>query len=777
MNVEMSLLVLFIVGFIFPIEMQAHCIGAGYEQQMPVRGVTLPKVSISSGISEIALGDTTTFQATANVDKTKGGQAFFLWCAKEGRFQYDSNFPDYSGIKYTAPVVSTNNRIKIFVIVGDGLGYVGSDIVYVDIASEVGGIQSDLLSGDVKIVFDPSDNLNIPGSITINGQPVQADWSVDDIAFNIYGITGKTFETFWQPVKLEVHDAKGQEIYSGCFPFKDVCAGRWYTRPVMKLWKEGLVQGYGEGKLGIFGPYNPALRAELVAVVVRALEQGNTPEPLTEPPFADVSIDDWFAVYVQYAKDTGFMEGCGVVKTHFCPGDPISRAAGTKVVVAAFLKDILAAFENGEQPASLFPDVTDPDEWFYPYVYAAQAKNVVHGYTDGYFKPGQAMTRADMAKVVCIAAFGPRECSEMGEKDRPYVFAVMPNTATLNESTVFTVEGFNLPEETAFWIGECENVTPLSGGTPEQRQFECTTSHTAGIKNGVVKDKSGGTELVAFTVEVTEAQPNITVTSVSPLTVTLNQATVFTVVGTNLPDSTAFWIGECEGVTLLSGGTPEQRQFQCTPSWTTGVKEGVVKDQSGGTELFNFTVTVQEEGSTCTTPSVTSVSPLTVTLNERTTFTVSGSCLPDTTAFFIHQCAEQVSLGGTAEQRQFECTPSYEAGVKEGVVKNQPDGTELLNFNVTVQEKTSDCMPSVNSVSPLTATLDETTTFTVYGDCLPDTTAFFFGECAGMTELGGTDSERQFRCTPSYTPGIKDDGVVKDKSGGMVLHSFTVEVY
>jgi len=41
---------------------------------------------------------------------------------------------------------------------------------------------------------------------------------------------------------------------------------------------------------------------------------------------------------------------------------------------------------------------------------------------------------------------------------------------------MFTVEGLNLPETTAFWMGECENVTTIAGGTTEERQFECTTT-------------------------------------------------------------------------------------------------------------------------------------------------------------------------------------------------------------------------------------------------------------------------------------------------------------
>jgi hypothetical protein len=81
------------------------------------------------------------------------------------------------------------------------------------------------------------------------------------------------------------------------------------------------------------------------------------------------------------------------------------------------------------------------------------------------------------------------------------------------------------------------------------------------------------------------------VSSVSPLTATLNTPTTFTVEGTSLPSTLALWIAECEGLTGLTAG-PTEATFECSPSYTTGDKDGVVKDEPGGTELFSFTLTV-----------------------------------------------------------------------------------------------------------------------------------------------------------------------------------------
>jgi surface antigen len=87
------------------------------------------------------------------------------------------------------------------------------------------------------------------------------------------------------------------------------------------------------------------------------------------------------------------------------------------------------------------------------------------------------------------------------------------------------------------------------------------------------------------------------ISSVSPTTVTWNQKTTFTVKGTNLTDGLAFWIAECagSGTTLypLPGGTSTSRTFSCTPMYTKGVKDGVIKDKANGTTLYNFKVTVK----------------------------------------------------------------------------------------------------------------------------------------------------------------------------------------
>ena len=342
------------------------------------------------------------------------------------------------------------------------------------------------------------------------------------------------------------------------------------------------------------------------------------------------------------------------------------------------------------------------------------------------------------------------------------VTSVSPSNVTLNQLTTFTVSGQNLPSTLSLFIPECASMASL-GGSGSSRQFRCTPSYTAGSKASLVKDKSGGTTLHNFSISVVDT--SIKVTSVSPVSVTLNELTTFTVNGQNLPSTLIPYIPECAGMTSL-GGSGNSRQFRCTPSYTAGVKASLVKGKTEGETLYNFNVTVVD-----TSIKVTSVSPTSVTLNQPTTFTVSGQNLPSTLIAYIPECEDMTSLGGNGSSHQFSCTPSYTEGTKASLVKDKTEGTTLYAFNVSVM----DTSIKVTSVSPTNVTLNQPTTFTVSGQNLPSTLIAYISECEGMTSLGGSDNSRQFSCTPSYTVGTKAS-LVKDQSEGTTLYSFNVSV-
>ncbi len=165
------------------------------------------------------------------------------------------------------------------------------------------------------------------------------------------------------------------------------------------------------------------------------------------------------------------------------------------------------------------------------------------------------------------------------------VSSVSPETATIGQSTIFTISGPRLSSNLEFLLDDCANINPL-GGTSTSMQFRCTPS-SAGIKSGTVKLWPLGITLSEFTVNVV---PPV-VTSVSPASATLGVATDFTVIGKNMPSTLTFQLEDCIDVEPLGNGTSSTyKQFRCTPSSTGEKKNGTLTDKPNGTVLKNFSV-------------------------------------------------------------------------------------------------------------------------------------------------------------------------------------------
>ncbi|MDN2678621.1 hypothetical protein [Janthinobacterium sp. SUN033] len=68
-------------------------------------------------------------------------------------------------------------------------------------------------------------------------------------------------------------------------------------------------------------------------------------------------------------------------------------------------------------------------------------------------------------------------------------------------------------------------------------------------------------------------------------------------------------------------------------------------------------------------PEVSAVSPAKANIGMVTTFTVTGSNLPDNMQFALTDCAGIAELsGGSSTQRQFSCTPTGQSGARQGAV-------------------------------------------------------------------------------------------------------------
>lgn len=167
--------------------------------------------------------------------------------------------------------------------------------------------------------------------------------------------------------------------------FGDV-RGHWAEDYISQLYQDKVVSGKSEG---VFDPDGLITRAELTKIAILAFGHSvNT--SVDHAPFGDVPANSWFAPYVEEAKNLGFVSGYG--SGGFWPNEYVNRAAALKILLGAAGLDATGT-------SAEFSDVPS-DAWFANYVGFAKAHDIVGGYADGRFGPGDFMTRAQVAKVV-----------------------------------------------------------------------------------------------------------------------------------------------------------------------------------------------------------------------------------------------------------------------------------------------------------------------------------------------------------------------------------------
>ena len=171
--------------------------------------------------------------------------------------------------------------------------------------------------------------------------------------------------------------------------FTDI-SGHWAESYINSIADLGIVSGKREG---IFAPDDAITRAELtkIAVIAFNLEMDDA----TDTSFSDVGVSDWFAAYVKAAAQAGWVQGYSTQTAAkvFKPNISINRAEALKILLEA------AGFDAEGAEGADFSD-TDTASWYMKYVNFAFKNNIVSGYGDGRFGPGNNITRAEAAKVI-----------------------------------------------------------------------------------------------------------------------------------------------------------------------------------------------------------------------------------------------------------------------------------------------------------------------------------------------------------------------------------------
>lgn len=169
-------------------------------------------------------------------------------------------------------------------------------------------------------------------------------------------------------------------------PFDDIY-GHWAETYIESLYCRGVVSGRTSY---LFEPDSNITRAEFLKIAL--LNAGYNPAGYNGETFTDVYEGDWYYSYVSLAEDHDFIDG--YYDGTFKPNNPINRAEALVILIRIAGKTMYN-FDAGDIP---FSDVKI-DDWFAYATVIGGRDGLLTGYTDGTFRPGNDITRAEVAAM------------------------------------------------------------------------------------------------------------------------------------------------------------------------------------------------------------------------------------------------------------------------------------------------------------------------------------------------------------------------------------------
>ncbi len=219
--------------------------------------------------------------------------------------------------------------------------------------------------------------------------------------------------------------------------------GDLHENAISYLYEQNIINGYPDGT---FKPNNNINRAEFIKLVAASLSQ-EIDETKYGNCFPDVN-NEWFAPYVCYAKDQGWVKG--YADGTFKPEQYINKVETLKITLEAY--DI--KLNNGINLP--FIDTSDTD-WYSPYLQTAYDNGLIETQNDYYF-PANNTNRGEVSEILYRLLTGESSYEEQEEAplelDSPLTGALspfcLPLTTTIGDIlTVNNVEELNSAITTA----------------------------------------------------------------------------------------------------------------------------------------------------------------------------------------------------------------------------------------------------------------------------------------------------------------------------------------
>ncbi len=180
--------------------------------------------------------------------------------------------------------------------------------------------------------------------------------------------------------------SQSHTIYAEFGVIAEIAANTANTSLLNKNEHIAYISGYSDGT---FRPDKKLTRAETAVIISKLLKSQFESGKDYSGTFTDVSENSWYADYIGFTAQNGIMNGYG--DGTFRPDKEITRAE--LLAVMAKLESV-----NGEF-ASTFSDVSQ-SHWAKNYIGYGVQQGWVSGYSDGTFRPDNAVTRAECVTTV-----------------------------------------------------------------------------------------------------------------------------------------------------------------------------------------------------------------------------------------------------------------------------------------------------------------------------------------------------------------------------------------
>ena len=181
--------------------------------------------------------------------------------------------------------------------------------------------------------------------------------------------------------------------------FTDVADSDWFAAAVASAAGNGLISGYPDGS---FKPQADVTRAQFATMLANMMLQMDGQMVIGgDKDFVDVADTDWFASYVRWAGDQGFIAGSVKDdKAYAMPNAALSREQLVTILYNVAEGQKLAVTATKDVAVDNYPDASEMASYAAIPMQRALNAGLLSGFADGTLRPAATVTRAQAASIL-----------------------------------------------------------------------------------------------------------------------------------------------------------------------------------------------------------------------------------------------------------------------------------------------------------------------------------------------------------------------------------------